>query len=95
MENIIYEGNIFKYYSSAKYAGTSIITNKKWLPGESIYWNSSIKSGFTEKEALEFDLISSSFILKNNLHKGSTDKNITYDDSYSRDLTKKLFYLHQ
>lgn len=91
MENIIYEGNIFKYYSSAKYGGTSIVTNKKWLPGEAIYWNSSVKGGFTEKEALEFDLISDSFILKDNMHKGSTDKDITYDDSYSRDLTKKLF----
>lgn len=97
MKKIIYNFKEFEFYKSAKYDGISILTHNKWHPGESIYWykaNNKVDScGFTYNEAIKFNLITNAdnSIDEDNFHKGSTDSNITYDDSYSRNLTKKLF----
>ena len=87
MKTITYKGNVFNYYKTSKYSGKSIITGYSWLAGTPIYWNIELKCGFTEEEALTNNLQ----INEDNFHHGSTNKNITYDDSKSRDLTKKLF----
>ena len=91
MGKIQYNNNQFIYYASAKYTGTSILTNKKWQPGEPIYW-CKLVGGFTYQEAKQFNLITNNNIQNiNNFHSGSTDSNITYDDSISRELAKQLF----
>lgn len=89
MKIVNYKGNIFNYYNSCKYSGKSILTENIWNIGTSIFWSTKIKKGFTYQEALDNNLN----IIDNsdNFHYGSNNVEITYDDSNSRELTKKLF----
>lgn len=88
MKNTItYNGIIFTYYPKCWYPGKSIISNKYWKAGTAIYWNTEVKNGFTEEEAVELNLV----VKNTDYHIGPVNSEYTFDDSVSRNFVKQFF----
>ena len=80
----------YMFFEHCKYAGTSIISGKKWKAGDSIYWNTKVKNGFLPNEDLG-EIIPSKKNDSTIYHRGPADTEWTYDDNYSRHLAMAVF----
>ena len=79
-------------FEHCKYAGTSIISGKKWKAGDSIYWNMQVKNGFLASESNSKELSNSKSETK--YHRGPVNSEWTYDDDRSRRLAMQVFKKH-
>jgi hypothetical protein len=79
---------IFKYYPFCLKPGISVLTDKRWDVGTAIFWCKALQHGFTLEDVMGSELLEEDI---DHVYRGPTDSNITYDDSESRNITKKLF----